>query len=196
MALTLSPVQDRGVAGVSSIARRITERKLAEAAIRQTHEQLERHAHQLRLLAELGDMLQASSIPEDAYAVAARFAQTLDSASSAPCLCTPHRETAQRLPFDGEKSTRMNRTFLDECWALRTGTWHEVPHWFALPPSATPTSMLLCAPMIAHGETLGMLHLRWAPAESSPLRWRAPGVTGFNMARRDHGGAPSRLWRI
>ena len=84
VALTLSPVQDRKgrIVGVSSIAREITERKQAEEAIRQSHAKLERQTDQLRILAEMSEMLQASSIPADAYAVTARFAQILIPASS------------------------------------------------------------------------------------------------------------------
>jgi PAS domain S-box-containing protein len=79
VALTLSPVKDRKgrIVGVSSVAREITERKQAEEAIQQSHAKLERQTNQLRILAEMSEMLQASSIPADAYAVIARFAQTL-----------------------------------------------------------------------------------------------------------------------
>ena len=176
VALTLSPVQDRGgrIVGVSSIARRITERKLAEAAIRQTHEQLERHAHQLRLLAELGDMLQASSIPEDAYAVAARFAQTLIPASSGALFVHSASRNSSEVAIRWGEEHQNEPDFLapDECWALRTGRLHLVED--------SPTGLLcrhlpqpppacyLCAPMIAHGETLGMLHLRMSRPNRAP----------------------------
>ena len=168
VALTLSPVQDREgrIVGVSSIAREITERKLAEEAIRQSHEKLERQTHQLRLLAEMGEMLQASSIPADAYAVAARFAQTLVPASSgALFVYSASRNNLEVVIRWGERHQN-DQDFLaaDECWALRTGRLHlvEDPHTGLLCrhlPEPPPTCYL-CAPMIAHGETLGMLHLR------------------------------------
>lgn len=55
----------------------------------------------------------------------------------------------------------------DECWGLRTGRVHmaEDPHTALLCRHLTPTraACCLCAPMIAHGETLGLLHLRMSP---------------------------------
>ena len=84
VAVTLSPVRDHKgtIVAVSSIAREITKRKHAEEALRQSHAKLKTQTHQLRLLAEMGELLQASSIPADAYAVTARFAQALIPASS------------------------------------------------------------------------------------------------------------------
>jgi len=191
VALTLSPVQDREgrIVGVSSIARRITERKLAEEAIRQSHEELERTTQELRLLAEMGEMLQASSIPADAYAVAARFAQTLIPASSGALFVhSASRNNLVAVIRWGEPHQNQ-QDFLapDECWALRTGRLHlvEDPHTGLLCrhlPEPPPTCYL-CAPMIAHGETLGMLHVRMsrhnrssseaALPESLELTWLA-----------------------
>jgi diguanylate cyclase (GGDEF)-like protein/PAS domain S-box-containing protein len=168
VALTLSPVQDRKgrIVGVSSIGREITERKLAAEAIRQSHEKLERQTHQLKLLAEMGDMLQASSIPADAYAVAARFAQTLIPAGSGALFVhSASRDNLEVVTRWGEPHQN-EQDFMapDECWALRTGRLHlvEDSHTGLLCrhlPEPPPKSYV-CAPMIAHGETLGVLHLR------------------------------------
>jgi diguanylate cyclase (GGDEF)-like protein/PAS domain S-box-containing protein len=191
VAPTLSPVQDRDgrIVGVSSIAREITERKLAEEALRQSHEQLERQTHELRLLAEMGEMLQASSTPADAYAVAARFAQTLIPASSGALFVqSASRNNLEAVIRWGEPhQNEQDFLALDECWALRTGRLHlvEDPHTGLLCrhlPEPPPT-WYLCAPMIAHGATLGMLHLQMsrhnrasseaALPESLELTWLA-----------------------
>ena len=191
VALTLSPVQDRKrrIVGVSSIARGITERKLAEGAIRQSHEQLERQMHQLRLLAEMGDLLQASSIPADAYAVATRFAQTLFPASSGALFVhSPSRDNLEVVSRWGEPQQN-EQDFMapDECWALQTGRLHlvEDPHTGLVcrHVQEPPPTCYLCAPMIAHGETLGMFHMRMnrhnrasseaALPESLDLTWLA-----------------------
>jgi diguanylate cyclase (GGDEF)-like protein/PAS domain S-box-containing protein len=191
VALTLSPVQNRKgrIVGVSSIAREITERKLAAAAIRQSHEQLERQTHHLRLLAEIGDMLQASSIPSDACAVAARFAQTLFPASSGALFVYSASRNHLEVVIRWGEPQQNEPDFLapDECWALRTGRLHlvEDSHTGLLCrhlPEPPPTCYL-CAPMIAHGETLGMLHLQMsrhnrassepAPPESLEISWLA-----------------------
>ena len=150
VALTLSPVQDREgrIVGVSSIAREITERKQAEEALRQSHEKLERQTHQLRLLAEMGEMLQASSIPADAYAVAARFAQTLIPASSGALFVHSASRNNLEVVIRWGEPHQNEQDFLapDECWALRTGraaSGGRSPHRFALPPSARASADVL-----------------------------------------------------
>jgi diguanylate cyclase (GGDEF)-like protein/PAS domain S-box-containing protein len=171
VALTLSPVQDRDgkIVGMSTIARDIRERKRAEEAIRESHEKLEQQTHQLRLLAEMGHLLQASSTPVDAYAVASHFAQKLIPATSGAVFAysppTKDLEVASRwgdLQLD-------EQDFLtpDDCWALRTGRAHFVRESNTsllcrhLPNP--PPAYYLCVPMIAHGETFGLLHFRLHP---------------------------------
>ena len=168
VALTLSPVKDRKgkIMGASSVARQITERKQAEEAIRQSHAKLERQTNQLRILAEMSEMLQASSVPGDAYAVIARFAKRLVPTSSGALYVhsasRDHLEVAVRW---GESQPK-DPDFLsaDECWGLRTGRVHRVEdvHTALLCRHLTtpPSGCHLCAPVNAHGETLGLLHLQ------------------------------------
>jgi GAF domain-containing protein len=75
----------------------------------------------------------------------------------------------------------------DECWALQTGRLHlvEDPHTGLVcrHVQEPPPTCYLCAPMIAHGETLGMFHMRMnrhnrasseaALPESLDLTWLA-----------------------
>ncbi|MGO8732010.1 MAG: diguanylate cyclase [Terriglobia bacterium] len=187
VALTLSPVEDREgrIVGVSSIARGITERKLAEGALRQSHEQLERQMHQLRLLAEMGDLLQASSIPADAYAVATRFAQTLFPASSGALFVhSPSRDNLEVVSRWGEPQ-RNEQDFMapDECWALQTGRAHFVEdsqaNLFCRHFPGPPPTCYLCAPMIAHGETFGLLHMRLSRHEQVSSGETLPGPAEF-----------------
>jgi diguanylate cyclase (GGDEF)-like protein/PAS domain S-box-containing protein len=177
VALTISPVQDRNgkIVAMSTIARDITQRKQAEEALRESHDKLERRTHQLRLLAEMGHLLQASSIPADAYAVAVRFAQTLIPATSgALYVYSAHTKDLEVVSRWGELQPN-EQEFLtpDECWGLRTGHAHFVEDSHAnllcrhLPNP--PPACYLCAPMIAHGETYGLLHLRLtSPPQGSP----------------------------
>jgi diguanylate cyclase (GGDEF)-like protein/PAS domain S-box-containing protein len=151
---------------VMEIDNDITERKRAEEALRQSNAQLERQARQMKLLAEMGEMLQASSIPADAYAVAARFAQTLIPESSGSLFVySASRNNLEAVIRWGEPHQN-EPDFLapNECWALRTGRLHlvEDPHSGLLCRHLPepPLTCYLCAPMIAHGETLGMLYLR------------------------------------
>ena len=194
VALTLSPVQDRDgkIVALSAIARDIRDRKRAEEAIRESHERLERQTHQLKLLAEMGDLLQASSTPADAYAVAARFAQRLIPATSGAVFAysasTKDLEIASR--WGGPQPGEQDFLAPEDCWALRTGRPHFVKdsHTGLLCRHLTnpPPACYLCVPMIAHGETLGLLYFRLspprqasfgeAPSESADLPWPATSI--------------------
>ena len=177
VALTLSPVQGRKgrIVGVSSIGREITEHKHADETLRQSHAKLERQTHQLKLLAEMGEMLQASSIPADAYAVTARFAQALIPGSSGALFVHSASKGNMEVVLRWGEPQPTEQEFLpaDECWGLRTGHVHLVEDSHDgllcrhLPEP--PPACYVCAPMIAHGETLGLLHLQIGKENSTSL---------------------------
>jgi diguanylate cyclase (GGDEF)-like protein/PAS domain S-box-containing protein len=169
VALTLSPVLDREgkFVAMSFIARDITEKKRAERALRDSLEKL-------RLLTEMGRMLEASSIPADAYAVAAHFAQELLPGASGTLYeySTSTRNLAVVSRWGGLQTDEKELLAPDECWGLRTGHAHFVGESNTgllcrhLPDP--PPACYLCVPMIAHGETLGLLHFRFSlPRQAS-----------------------------
>ncbi len=184
IALTLSPVQDRKekIVGVSSIAREITTSKQAEEALRHSHAELERQTHQLRLLAEMGEMLQASSVPADAYAVTARYIQTLIPAcSGALYVHSASKDNVEVVLKWGEPLLNEHDSLpAEECWGLRTGRVHLVEDSRAgllcRHCSEPPPSHYICAPMIAHGETLGLLHLQLRKEPHLPAEVLVPGT--------------------
>ena len=161
VALTLSPVQDRHrrIVAMSIMVRDMTKGKLAVKALQ---ESLEKQ----KLLVEMGSLLQACSIPADAYAVAARFAQALIPGGAGALYvhstATKGLETVSRW---GEWQPEEKELLApDECWGLRTGRAHfvEDSHTNLLCrhlPDPPPTCYL-CVPMIAHGEAVGLFHLR------------------------------------
>ncbi len=169
VALTVSPVQDRdgNIVAMSTIQRDIRERKRAEEALRESHEKLERQTQQLQLLAEMGSLLQASSTPADAYAVAARFAQKLIPATSGSVYaCSASTKDLEIASHWGESEpNEPGYLGTDSCWALRTGRAHFVKdtrngllcHHL---PSPLPSSYL-CVPMTALGELVGLLHIQF-----------------------------------
>jgi diguanylate cyclase (GGDEF)-like protein len=114
----------------------------------------------------MGEMLQASSTPVDAFAVAARFTQTLIPASSGALFVhSASRENLEVVLRWGKLCPNEQDILVpDECWGLRTGRMHLVEDSQAgllcrhMPEP--PPACYLCAPMVAHGDTLGLLHLR------------------------------------
>ncbi len=177
VALTLSPVEDRKgrVVGVSSISREISAHKRAEEALRNSLTILERQANHLKLLAEMGEMLQVSANATDAYAVTARFAQKLLPGSSGSLFVQSATRGTLELALRWGEPVESKSDFLanDDCWGLRTGRVHlvEVPELGLLCshlPKPAP-SWLICAPMIARGETLGLLHM-WIGAAAQAAK--------------------------
>lgn len=197
IALTLSPLQDRKgkVVGVSSIAREITERKLAEEALRQSHAKMERQTRQLTLLAEMGEMLQASSVASDAYAVTARYAQTLLPGSSGTLFVHSAAKANLEavLKWGDQQSNDLDFLAVDQCWGLRTGRLHLVEDCrsglLCRHLSERSPAWYVCAPMAAQGETLGLLHLWTSRDPRAPADAAAPGSAELtwpvrNMAER------------
>ncbi len=178
VALTLSPIEDRGrrITGISSIAREITKQKQTEQAIRESNERLERQTrqlkrqtHELTLLAEMADLLQASSSAADLYAIAGRFARTLIPAISGALYVYSAPTKDLELVSRWGDLQPVEQEFLasDDCWGLRRGHAHFVANIETgvlcrhLPDP--PPACYLCAPMIAFGESVGLLHLRLSP---------------------------------
>jgi diguanylate cyclase (GGDEF)-like protein len=178
------------VVGISSIAREITGRKQAEIAMRQSHAKLERQTHQLRLLAEMSEMLQASSIPEDAYAVTARCAQALFPASSGSLhVFSSSRDTLETvLRWGGSHQDAQDFLAAEECWGLRTGQMHVVEdshtELSCRHLSTPPPANYLCAPMMAHGETLGLLQVQMGPLNRASAEPAVPGLLELTWPAR------------
>ena len=192
VALTLSPVRDREgrPVGISSIARDITAGKLAEDARRQSNERLEYQTHQLRLLAEMGELLQASSTPADAYAVIGRFSQGLIPACSGDLFEYSASRDKLEVVMQWGGAERERQTFMapDECWALQRGHVHLVEDFdtslLCRHLGQPRPSSYVCAPIIGHDETLGLLHLRLERQNQGSVELKSPGPTDLTWVAR------------
>ncbi len=161
-----------GVGAIVVNYRDITERKHSEDALCEVNErltfwtlELERRNRNLSLLSEMSTLLQASHTMDEAYRVIARFAQRLfGDATGAIYIVDPQRNIAEAIAGWGGGAPGELVFQPDDCWALRLGRIHVVEGG---EPAilcrhlerAAPTSCL-CAPMMAEGEALGVLHLR------------------------------------
>ncbi len=172
------------------MARRIVERKQAEAALREARDrlelrvqertaelhqanetlkasvtQLEQRNRETALLAELGDLLQACTTADEACrAIGHTAPQLFPNTSGVLYAYSPSRDDLEAIVTWGsapvEPGTRMFEP--DKCWALRRGRPHRMDGLcVGLPCQATPSpASALCVPMIAQGETLGVFYLR------------------------------------
>ncbi len=166
-----------GVGAIVVNYRDITERKHSEDALCAVNErltfwtlELERRNRNLSLLSEMSTLLQASHTMDEAYRVIAGFAQKIfGGGSGAIYIVDPHRNLAEAVAGWGETASGGTVFAPEDCWALRLGRIHigeaADPAILCghLGPSA-PASYL-CVPLVAEGEALGVLHLRY---ESDP----------------------------
>jgi diguanylate cyclase (GGDEF)-like protein len=147
-------------------------REMAEALRRTSHDverqlkELECRSRQSSLLSELGNALQACVTTSEAHSLIARFlSEFFPGRSGALCMFDPGRTAIQAVAVWGEKPPSQIEFASDECWALRRGR----PHLAACGSPGNAACRHLnnsrwathfCAPLAAHGETIGVLALQ------------------------------------
>ncbi len=131
---------------------------------------LEQRSSENVLLKELGDLLQICRTVDEAYPIIARYAhQLVPVGSGALYLMHEVDEPVENVAAWGEDPPAEAELAVNECWALRRGRLHLVSNSAKdlncahikppLPPS------YLCTPLIAQGETIGLLHLRFGKGD-------------------------------
>ena len=152
----------------------IEQRKRAQSELQQANgrlseslRNLERHTSQLEQLGQMSDLLQTCTTVQESSAVAARYAASLFSCpEGCVFLINPERSFAEAAFAWGEVPAHEQVFSAEQCWAVRRGKLHPsglqedmpCPHMSA--SSGHATSGHVCAPLIANGETLGVLQLR------------------------------------
>jgi diguanylate cyclase (GGDEF)-like protein/PAS domain S-box-containing protein len=173
--------------GVVGISRDITERKRMEAELQETNEkltvwvnQLEEKSREIELLSQMGDLLQSCRNAEEAYKVIARSVRLLFPAESGSLsVLNNSRNLVEMMAAWGESPPRECTFTLDDCWGLRRGRPHVIEGLdsgviCAHVGKDVPASYL-CIPMMAQGETLGVLHLRSGLPDVNPTVRRPNG---------------------
>lgn len=199
--------EDNKVLGFIIILTDIAERKRNEAALQQANAQLqswvaelESRTHQITVLNEMGDLLQACLNAEEAYKVIAQTAQHLFRGFvGAIYIRTSEQPMVERVASWGEALPTSEEFFLDSCWALRRGRSHLVE--FARSElvcqhvDQTPSRTgYLCVPMTAQSAALGVLYLESGSESFSRLesqQWLATAIAEraavalFNLKLQD-----------
>ncbi len=180
LALHGVPLLVRGeVRGAYLIYEDISEQIRASEAQRQHTESLNRLVKELELrtqqitsLNEMGSLLASSGTVEEACFVVSNSMPKLfpEAASGALYLFRSSRDLIETAVRWGRQD-HLRPTFPPEtCWSLRRG----LPHWSGTSASGISCSHLassiateaICVPMIAQGNTIGVLHLEFdKPAE-------------------------------
>jgi len=150
----------------------VSERHEIESALRESNlklrlgvDELQQHNNKMTLLNEMGDLLQSCSTVEEAYPIIGQFGERLFlEESGAIYMSNNSRNIVESTVVWGKHPPQVDIFPLNDCWALRRGRLHLLnesgiellcPHLAAEPPRSA-----LCIPMIAQGETMGILHLQ------------------------------------
>ena len=152
----------------------ISDRKKAEKALQEANRmlsqsvlRLEQHNIEMSLLSELGDSIQACNTEEEIFSISTQIAKKLFSKiAGALYLSKSMKDLFELVLSWGDFNPIKNFLEPDECWALRRGKSYIVKHQDAslicphLKNSSQPHIPYLCVPMVAQGETIGLLHLQ------------------------------------
>jgi diguanylate cyclase (GGDEF)-like protein len=162
------------------VAREIKIRKENEAALQRLNREMAQNIAELQArtgemlsLSEMGSYLQACLSAEDAAAAASRFAEKLFPVGGGVLyLMHPSRNYLEAIAHWGGVECREPTLPPEACWGLRRGQLHftdgaepglACPHLESEPERPF---LSVCAPMLAHGDLLGLLHLRYRRSEA------------------------------
>ena len=167
------------VTHVVVVARDITERKQFEQTLEQrnrellaTVHELERRHREQTVLGKLGDMLQMCRSAEESRRVLAQYGEELfPGASGHLYLRNFGNDLLETVSTWGVSRLSGDPVIgKDDCWALRRGHLHVVEEagskLVCQHLIVPPTGASLCAPIMAHGELLGLLHVQLGPEEA------------------------------
>ncbi len=162
------------------------ERNQAEAALREANERLvatlDEHRRQVAeksAIGEMTDLLQSCTEIDETLPIIARAARRLfPTRSGALFLYSASRDSLDPLARWGSLEPRELRPFLPaECWGLRRGRAHESDTTSTAVTCAHVTAdrlerRVLCVPLSAQGEVLGVFLLQDDAAGEDPARER------------------------
>jgi diguanylate cyclase (GGDEF)-like protein/PAS domain S-box-containing protein len=174
--ISLDDQADRAYAIYKDISEQVStaarNREHAESLDRLVKE-LQLRTAQMTLLNEMGDLLQCSANSAEAHAVVGQIARKLFLTSTGGSLFVfkSSRNLLEAVASWGT-SEFSDQTFPpDACWSLRRGQpyWSEQPGGIVICAhlkSLAPASHL-CVPLVAQGDTLGVLNIHYDMVESS-----------------------------
>jgi diguanylate cyclase (GGDEF)-like protein/PAS domain S-box-containing protein len=175
---------DIGVQMGRAIERVQAQEKLqaSEAVLRTRVEELERLHSEMRLINEIGNLLDGARSQEEVSGVLSEYgARLFADCDGDLSLGEEDGEEIRRMAHWGQATSKESFASL-ECWALRRGRIHETQADSQLRCAHIMVAggWDLCVPMQAHRGTLGMLHLHGSQARSEVMASRRQ--LALNMA--------------
>ncbi|HEV2315637.1 MAG TPA: diguanylate cyclase [Candidatus Acidoferrales bacterium] len=177
--ISISPIRspEGRIAGVSAIARETLGAAGEAAELRRSNEELarivrslEQRAREMNLVQQLSTLLQTCLTAEEAHPVLEQSLAKLFPAGSGALFERNSSVNLLEASIKWGESRLAEAVFEpEECWALRRGQVHRVadpstpllcPHLSRVAPASS-----ICAPLVASGETLGVLSVQGSPYE-------------------------------
>lgn len=178
--ISLSTIRTRDTPITYCLVRDLTASKAHECSLREANRELtdsiaklERNTFQLRHLTELGELLHSSIAETELLGIVSQAVQRLFPGTSGGIyeLKDSHCGTAEAITTWGNEQGVLRPVITqDDCWALRCSRSHAV-----IAANDEPRCLHYCdgsrhpgrcAPLMGHGELLGVLHI-FAPGDST-----------------------------
>ncbi len=161
---------------ISDVLKSAQERNEQGNILKRSLEELRSRTNEMTLLIELSAMLQCCNSLDEAYSVVSEFGDKLFSAQNSGSLSVfKSSRNVLELAASWGASRKLSVTFSpDHCWALRRGK----PHWSSISSAGLVCNhskdhlgvdRVLCIPMIAQGDTIGVLQLLVSSGSESKL---------------------------
>ena len=155
--------------------------ELAQAKALETLENEKLRQYEASMLAELGDWLQTCKSLDELYIVLKEYMHRLIPGSRGELyIYSNSRDVLDGAASWGETDIH-NYMKADACWALRRGRNYsltqekisfECPH--VQEQQAESSGDYICVPIMAHGDTVGLLHIQFHTSETEKLSVRFP----------------------
>jgi diguanylate cyclase (GGDEF)-like protein len=186
--LTKYPLSGGAVAGLAFDVNELKQREAeltqarahAEQSTLQAQQSLElerQRKREARLLSELGEWLQSCKTLKELFQVIGRYmAQIFSGTSGELYIYSNSRDVLDGVCAWNRPQQLVDHFQPDECWALRRGRMYKhgaglvnfpCGHAHDVDP-ADLDAAYLCLPIIAHGDTVGLLHIRFDGLKAQP----------------------------
>lgn len=145
----------------SSVAEQMARLKVAGDSFKYQAEELSRRNQEITLISAMNDFLQTSATETEAYSIIAdAMAQLLPGDSGAVFVLNASRDTLEAASVWGSTPPTKLCFPPSECWAHRRGQMHLGIGQERRCVHVTDTEhMYVCLPLLAQGETLGLLYV-------------------------------------
>jgi diguanylate cyclase (GGDEF)-like protein len=151
-----------------SVAERTAQLNAANDVLRNQAAELSQRNQEITLFSKMNDFLQTSTTEAEAYSVISEtVTQLFSEDSGAVFVLNASRDMLEAAAVWGPLPPANLIFPPNECWAHRRGQVHlAIGHEQWCPHVTDDGRMSVCLPLLAQGETLGILHLLDGPAKN------------------------------